>query len=86
MVFSENEEEKRELESIQSTFNEKQDALLKAGVTKTDAILLQDENKVQCVVQLCRKSHNGPIATEEELEAICSKYQDDTKSLRSALI
>ena len=83
MVFSEN--EKCELESIQSTFNEKQDAPLKAGVTKTDAILLQEENKVQRGVQLCRKSHNGPIATEEELEAICSKYQDSTKP-RSALI
>ena len=65
---------KLELESIRSTFNEKQDALLKAGVTKTDAILLQEENKVQRVIQ------------EEELEAICSKYQDDTKPLRSALI
>ena len=77
---------KRELQELQSTFNEKQDALLKAGVTKTDAILLNEENKIQRVVQQCRKSHNGPITNAEELENICLKYAEDAKSLRSALV
>ena len=57
---------------IQSTFNEKQEALLKAGVTKSDAIILQEENRVQRTVQLCRKSHGGPVGTEEEIENMTS--------------
>jgi len=59
---------KRELDVIQSVFDKKQEALLKAGVTKTDEIILQEENKIQRVVQQCRKSHNGPIGSIEELD------------------
>ena len=76
---------KREMDNLQVTFNQKQEALLKAGVSKTDAILLQEENKIQRVVQQCRRSHNGPIESEEELDALTNRYESDSKSLRSAL-
>ena len=78
---------KRELDVIQSTFNEKQNALLKAGVSKTDVDILQEENKIQKVVEQCRKSHEGPIFTEKELDdRIVDKFKKDEQSLRNALI
>ena len=77
---------KRELDQLQEKFNEKQRALLKAGVSKTDATILKEENKIQKVVQQCRESHNGPIESQEELENLCTTFGKDEKSLRSALV
>ena len=77
---------KRELDQLQQKFDEKQRALLKAGVSKTDATILKEENKIQRVVQQCRKSHNGPIESQKELENLCAMFDKDEKSLRSALV
>ena len=45
---------------------------------------MKAENKIQIVVEQCRKSHGGPISEDNELEGILEKIKDD-KKLKSAL-
>ena len=74
----------RELRSLQKEFDAKQDALLKAGVTKTDADILAKDTQLQKFVQTCRKSHNGPLGDPAEVDELVMKIKDE-KKLQSAL-
>ena len=43
------------------------------------------QNKIQRVVEQCRKSHNGPVTTEEELDEVIRMLEDE-ESKRKAMI
>ena len=75
----------KEMDIMQKEFDKKQKALIAAGVVPADAILITSENKIQRVVEQCRRSHGGPITEESEVENIVAKYKDD-KSKKSALV
>ena len=76
----------RKLDEKQIEFTNKQKDLVSAGVKPSDAVLLTNENKIQRVVEQCRKSHGGPIATEEELDDFVKLLYNDEKLLRKALM
>ena len=65
-------------------FKKPQNAILKAGISRTDDKILREEEKIQQVVQQCRTSHNGPIATLEELEKISKTLKKYLSALRDA--
>ena len=75
----------KHLQCLQKEFSEKQEALLRAGVTQTDAETLAKETQVQKYVQQCRTSHGGPFNAPEEVDELVTKLQHDDKLLRSAL-
>ena len=75
----------KEMDIMQKEFDKKQKALIAAGVVPADAILITSENKIQRVVEQCRRSHGGPITDEAEVENILAKYSDD-KGKKSALV
>ena len=77
----------RHVQKQQDEFNEKQAALLKAGVTKTDADILAKDSQMQKFVQQCRASHNGPLNSPDEVDDLVNRadLKDDDKALRSAL-
>ena len=75
----------KEMDRIQKEFDAKQKALIDAGVTPADAVLMTTENKIQRVVDQCRRSHGGPVSDESEVEDILEKFPDE-KSRKSALM
>ena len=75
----------REVDRVQKEFTENQKALIANGVTPPEAIQMTAENKIQRVVEQCRKSHGGPISEEKELEDILESIKDE-KRLKSALV
>ena len=74
----------KEMDKIQQKFDSNQKSLIDAGVVPADAILLTAENKIQRVVEQCRRSHGGPISDESEVEKIIIQCPDD-KRRKSAL-
>ena len=72
------------MDRVQKEFTESQKALIANGVTPPEAIQMTAENKIQRVVEQCRKSHGGPISEEKELEDILEMIKDE-KRLKSAL-
>ena len=74
----------REVDRVQKEFTENQKALIANGVTPPEAIQMTAENKIQRVVEQCRKSHGGPISEEKEIEGILERIEDE-KRLKSAL-
>ena len=75
----------KEMDIMQKEFDKKQKALIAAGVVPADAILITSENKIQRVVEQCRRSHGGSITNDEEVENISARFSDD-KSKKSALV
>ena len=67
----------REMDKVQQEFDAKQKSLIEAGVAPADAILMTSENKIQRVVDQCRRSHGGPVSEESEVENILGKFVDD---------
>lgn len=78
-------EKVKELDKSQKEFTQAQRDLLDAGVTPVEAIQMTTMNKVQRVVEQCRKSHNGPVSTVEELNEVLSKLTDE-KLRRKAIV
>ena len=75
----------KELDKVQDEFDAKQKGLIEAGVAPADAILLTSQNKIQRVVEQCRRSHGGPITEASEIESIFEKISDE-KGRKTALI
>ena len=75
----------KELDKVQDDFDAKQKGLIEAGVAPADAILLTSQNKIQRVVEQCRRSHGGPITEASEIENIFEKIHDE-KGRKTALI
>ena len=74
----------REVDKVQKEFSENQKALIASGVTPPEAIQITAQNRIQRVVEQCRRSHGGPISEERELEDILENIKDE-KALKSAL-
>ena len=74
----------KEVDKVQKVFTEDQKALIANGVTPPEAIQITAQNRIQRVVEQCRKSHGGPISEETELEDILEKLTDE-KAIKSAL-
>ena len=74
----------KEMDKIQRDFDLKQKSLIEAGVAPADAVLMTAENKVQRVVEQCRKSHGGPISEESEIKDI--ENISDDKNRKKALM
>ena len=70
---------------MQIEFDSKQKLLIEAGVVPADALLITSQNKIQRVVEQCRRSHGGPISEELEVDDILRKFDDD-KAKKSALM
>ena len=75
----------KELDTQQQEFDVKQKSLIEACVTPADAILITSQNKIQRVVDQCRRSHGGPISEEFEVEDILKKFPDE-KAKKAALV
>jgi hypothetical protein len=75
----------KDMDMMQKEFDDKQKSLIEAGVVPADAILITSQNKIQRVVEQCRRSHGGPISEESEIENILAKFEDD-KSKKTALV
>ena len=75
----------KELDKVQDEFDAKQKGLIEAGGAPADAILLTSQNKIQRVVEQCRRSHGGPITEASEIENIFEKIPDE-KGRKTALI
>ena len=73
------------MDKVQQEFDTKQKTLIEAGVAPADAILLTTENKIQRVVDQCRRSHGGPVSEESEVETILDKFPDE-KARKAALM
>ena len=74
----------KEIDKVQREFTENQKALIASGVTPPEAIQITAQNRIQRVVEQCRRSHGGPISEEKELDNILEDIKDD-KALKSAL-
>ena len=74
----------KEVDRLQSDFTDRQKPLIASGVTPPEAIQMTTQNKIQRVVELCRKSHGGPIADMRELESLIENVEDE-KKLKAAL-
>ena len=75
----------KEIDRMQIEFDSKQNLLIEAGVVPADALLITSQNKIQRVVEQCRRSHGGPISEEIEVDDILRKFDDD-KAKKSALM
>ena len=73
------------IDKMQVEFDSKQKSLIAAGVVPADALLMTTENKIQRVVDQCRRSHGGPISDETEVDDILKKFSND-KQRKSALM
>ena len=73
----------KKIDDQQKEFTAKQKQLVDAGVTPAEIVAIESDNKVHRVVEFCRKNHNGPINSEEELDALVATL--DEKKLKSAL-
>ena len=76
----------KEMHVMQEKFNEKQAALMEAGVNKSEAAALGKETQIQKFVQQCRASHNGPLGSPEEVDELVENLKDDQQKLRTSLI
>ena len=65
------------MDKVQLEFDAKQKALIDAGVAPADAVLMTSENKIQRVVDQCRRSHGRPVSEESEVESILEKFPED---------
>ena len=74
----------REVDKLQKEFSENQKSLIARGVTPAEAIQMTAENRIQRVVQQCRRSHGGPISEEEDLDNLVAKIKEE-KKLKVAL-
>ena len=73
----------REIDHQQKEFTEHQKQLVDAGVTPAEIVSIESDNKVHRVVEYCRKNHNGPINSEEELDTLVATLNEE--KLKSAL-
>ena len=73
------------LDKSEGEFMKEQLDLGDAGFTPTEAIQMTSQNKIQRVVEQCRKSHDGPITAEEELDGGIQKLEDE-ESKRKPMI
>ena len=74
----------REVDKLQKEFSENQKDLIANGVTPAEAIQITAENRIQRVVQQCRRSHGGPISEEGDLTTLVDTIKDE-KKLKVAL-
>ena len=71
---------------MQIEFDSNQKLLIEAGVVPADALLITSQNKIQRVVEQCRRSHGGPVSEEFEVDEILRKFDNDEKAKKSALM
>ena len=72
------------IDKVQKEFTDNQKALIASGVTPPEAIQITAQNRIQRVVEMCRKSHGGPITDESELNSLLENIKDD-KAVKTAL-
>lgn len=75
----------RTLEIKQQKFDQKQKELIASNVDEEDAAKLATSNKVIRCVSACKKSHQGPITTIEELDTLVQDWNGTEKGLQKAL-
>ena len=69
-------EVQKELDNKQEVYSDLQKELIAAGVKPEEVVLLATQSKIQRVVGQCKKSHFGPIDTEEELDSLIANVTD----------
>ena len=76
----------KELKVMQTKFEEEQRKRFSSlDVDEDDALVSRASNRVIKCVNACKKSHNGPLVTKEELDELVSGWKGTEKSLHSAL-
>ena len=72
------------LKEKESKFAQEQKELLKS-VSQREADLLSEENKIIKVLAQCKKSHNGPLTSVEELNNLVNRWTLPQAALHTAL-
>ena len=75
----------KKLEAKQRKFDQNQKELVASNVDEEDAAKLATSNKVIRCVSACKKSHQGPITTIEELDTLVQGWNGTEKELQRAL-
>ena len=60
----------RELKEKEQYFTKAEQALIDVDVNEEDSIKLIQSSKILNCISACRKAHNGPITTTEELDSL----------------
>jgi len=74
-----------ELKIKQHLFDKKQKVLMATNIDEEDAAKLATSNKVIRCVSNCKKTHNGPLTTVEELNELVRNWKFSEKALHSTL-
>ena len=65
-----NRQKARELKEKEQSFTKAQQTLIDVDVNEEDSIKLTQSNKILNCISACRKAHNGPITTIDELDSL----------------
>ena len=76
-----NKSKARELDYVEKEFTESQNRLIENNINENDAVSLTQKNRILKCITLCKKKHDGPITTTEELKALVKKFEKDEKLL-----
>ena len=80
-----NRQKSRELKEKEQSFTKAQQALIDVDVNEDDSIKLTQSNKILNCVSACRKVHNGPITTIEELDSLVQDKKRHDMALHKSL-
>ena len=71
----------KELDYVEKEFTKSQNRLMENNINENDAVSLTQKNRILKCITLCKKKHDWPITTTEELKALVKKFQKHEKLL-----
>ena len=80
-----NRKKAKELKEKEAEFSALQQELIKSDVDEQDSVKLTESNQVLKCIASCKKSHNGPVTTVDELKLLVATWDSTEKVLHIAL-
>ena len=73
------------LKMKENDFNKKQKELLSKKVDESDALKLTQNNQILRCIDSCKKAHQGPVTSIDELKQLVADWSSTEKSLHTSL-
>ena len=70
---------------IDDFLEQRSSLLVLLTVDEEDAVKLANDNKIMRCLSQCKKSHDGPLTTVEEIKMLVQNWSSTDKALHSAL-
>ena len=80
-----NRQKAKELREKEQSFTKAQQALIDININEEDAVKLAQSNKILDCISSCRRAHNGPMTTVEELNSLVQDSKRSEKELHKSL-